>query len=57
MKTLRRTLRRLAPWALLVAVTTACGAAPKPMDTDDIRRRADDASRDLDHETRKSEAR
>ncbi len=38
-------------FALTLVFATACGAAPEPVNKDEIRRNADDAHRDADRES------
>ena len=48
-----RLLTRLLVALGLVAAVTACGGPPQKVDTESIRRNADDADRDLDRESDK----
>lgn len=51
-------LIRLLPWLLsavgLAVAVGGCGGPPHKVDTDSIRRNADDADRDLDRESEKN---
>jgi hypothetical protein len=47
---------RVRQWLVLLAgaaLVSACGSPPKRVDTESIRRNADDADRDLDRESDK----
>jgi hypothetical protein len=50
---LTRPLMALGLVAAVTAVLTACGGPPQKVDTESIRRNADDADRDLDRESDK----
>lgn len=48
-----RSLGRLCALLASAALLGACGSPPKRVDTESIRRNADDADRDLDRESEK----
>ena len=44
--------RMILTTLFLLALATACGGAPEPLDKDGIKRNADDAQRDLSRQTK-----
>ena len=53
-RSIRPLTRLLAALGLVALATTACGGPPQKVDTESIRRNADDADRDLDRESDKN---